>query len=247
MSLSLYHLSSAYDHFSDPIVKEFYIKALECKIDGFSSVYGDVNPIDSTEIICDHFMYCLPTNKGLEVISTFKVLTNRQAKRFNMSPPCFSLINTIKDSDQKRKLKGSLERYYLEKEKSGKDSCYMYAWTISKKYRNTPLGDEIKRLTLSTLRHYTVENNNCGATIVGMKKVKTDKMLESIGFEPLADNENIKIKHFLSPLYDNTQALLMSLNNWSPEFVKKSNKDLAFYENRIILGEVGPSRVKQVA
>ena len=246
MSLCLYQLSSPFDNFSDPVVKEFYVKALECKINGFSSVYGDVNPIDSTEIICDHFMFCLPTAKGLEVVSTFKILTNKQAERFNMSPPCFSLINTIKEDELKDGLTKSLKNYYLKNRAEGKDSCYMYAWTIIKDYRSTVLAKEIRKLTLSILRHYT-EENNCGATIVGMKKVKTDEMLMNIGFEPFIDSLNNKIGHFLSPLYDNSEALLMNLKEWSPQFVKDSNKDIEFYNKRIIVGEENRKHIKRAA
>lgn len=241
MPLCLYHLSSPIDDFSNPIVKEFYLKAVECKINGFSSVYGDVNPIDSTEIICDHFMFCLPTEKGLEVVSTFKVLKNSQAKRFKMTPPCFSLINTIECEIVRRQLTNSLENYYDKKE-----SCYMYAWTINKELRRSPLATEIRRLTLSVLRHYTVDES-CGATIVGMKKVKTDSMLQDIGFEPFLDTDGEKIGHFNSPLYDNSEALLLNLNTWDSKFVSESNKDKEFYDNRIKIGNNKKNSLKVAA
>jgi hypothetical protein len=242
MQLALYHLASPIDSFSDPVVKEFYIKAIECKLKGFSSVYGDVNPIDATEILCDHFMFCVPTTRGLEVISTFKVIKNSQIERFNMTPPCVSLINTIQCEDTRESLLNSINDYYKEKE-----SCYMYSWTISKEYRNTEMALEIRKRTLSVLRHYVLDNGNCGATIVGMSKVKTDLMLQSIGFEPFVDNEGKQIMHFKSPMYDNCDALLLKLNSWNEKFILESNKDKEFYDNRLIVGATKSSGLKKVA
>lgn len=237
MKLRLVELFNPFDNWQDEQVREMLKKLIGLKISGFNETYEDVLPMDQTDLVADHIIICVEDGVELKPISTFKVVRLSIANRFKFNLPCQNILESLNINNQ---AKEHLDYFYKLKkniELCEEDLFYPCSWTTLKEYRGKEeYALNVKWALLSNVYFYMNHFVITDSIVLGMKHIKTDEVLKSMGYEEILINEE-RLKHLKNPAFNNQEVLLLHMKNYSREFLDIKDRYIDLYENRIILGE----------
>ncbi len=232
------YLSCPYESWEKESVQRMFSEVVAIKKTGYSHNYQNILPIDSLDFISDHYIVWIEIDGQRHFISVMRGVSLRKLNHYNQQSPCNQLLNTISNvttiSEHLESLHIMLDRFKNIEEKV----TFFNGWTIKPEYRGK---DEVSQLLkLASVACISFVQEELGSNRIGlgsgMPHLKTDKILEEMGYSSWELN-NKPLPPLPSPAFNMKETIFMQGNSTPPEFLKKINFLKKVWDNREIIGE----------
>src|SRR5262245_53524272 len=165
---------------SDERVRNLFGELVALKLLGFGANYSaNVLPVDTTDFIGRHYLSCLDTDHGLQVVAGFRALDLERCRLFNLLFPAESLARAANAP-----LHAEAVTEFVEQDDA---VSYIGSWTIHPAVQRNPLlraalRDHFALGSILFHREVGLRRLILGATL----RFKVDRLLSSVGYRPLS-------------------------------------------------------------
>ena len=232
-NLKLVVLDSPYDAWEDPRTQYFFNKIVGLKLEGYKTKYAyGVLPLDTTDFVCIHHIFCKDTKSGLEPIMGYRSMPLSRCKLFRMTYPAMVLCQTSQAHDHEQAVKKILSDAESRKTEISHDS----SWTIKPEFRkDRVLVADLKGMFEGTNCLYHRDYQIPEITGSGSVRLKTDEYFLNWGYQRLRDEKNQELGIFNQATLLDEQIQLFHLKDFSARVLAEAERWISIWENRIIL------------
>ena len=227
-------LRCPYINMDNPKTRDLFSKMMYLKYKGYGNRHalGSL-PLDTTDYIADHPLICIRDNNGeLIPVCGSKVMTYETCQFFNLE---FAMESCFKKANKDVHLRKLFE-IIGEAKKNQKTLAYHGGYTIDPLIGAAPKEREmIRDFFIGITLLYFKENNISELLGLGVPHLKTDKFFYQWGYERVCvDHQDLDAfpLHFLCGV----DGVMMHLKQFSPEFLKLSEKYVFLLKNKTELG-----------
>lgn len=234
-------LDCPYDDFNRPETRQLFDQMVDVRIRGYQAAYGyGVLPLDGTDFIGTHVLFCEERAQSLRVVSTMKSVSYERCRRFNASFPAIGLALASKQEHQVR----YVEREIRDAESSGTDISYIAGWTIDPvwKHENRAEVPMLRDLYAMANVFWHMESGVRRILIGGNVRFKTDRFFERLGFEYGRDEEGSPLPSFGASFAFGEPVILLGLRSHSRFAEETAGRLRPLWEERLVLAQHEPRR-----
>ena len=182
--LRLVVLNKPYDSWNNPETGEIFVKMVSLKLQGYLSrhIYGSL-PVDTTDFIGTHILICSEADGSLRPISGFKIITDTCCRIHQLPFLARSLAQAAGATEHAR----LIDEIVCRSRGQSKDVSYLCSWTTQPEVRDDrDRSNLIKDIIASTIVNFHLDQGITDLIAAGVPRMKTNRFLTSVGFNPLA-------------------------------------------------------------
>jgi hypothetical protein len=231
--LKIVTLDCPYDTFDHQETQEFFSQMVRVRIRGYQGAYGyGVLPLDGTDFIGTHLLFCEEGDGGLNVISTMKSTSYSRCKAFNIPFPALGLAKSSQQEPQVR----YVERFMESADAGNHDVTYIGGWTIdpARKKNDTGIVSILRELYVAANVQLMREQPAVRAVLIGGNiRFKTDQFFNQMGFEYGIDENGNRLPAFGAQFAFGEPVTLLGLHTFSESALALGIKYQSQWDNRI--------------
>ena len=225
-------LDCPYDTWSSTDTQYLFGKIINLKLLGYKSVYTDgVLPIDTYDFISTHILICGDEDGKLKPLTGFKSVTLARCKRFNLPFPTSQLLS----GSNSPKHTEAVASVMKECDESGEGLTYDSSWTVHPEARKSrAVHHFLQELFIANAVNLHNESTPHKLLGAGVRRIRTDKFLERLGFTRLA-SAGQPLPTFKQASLVGTEVALILLENFSEFATNISKKYEDYWTNRVVI------------
>jgi len=243
-NLRIIVIDNPYDQMSEPLVQELLPRVFDLKIKGYRSRYDyGVLPLDTSDFIATHFVIAHPKGAVFQPILSYKMLTLKRAKLFNLP---FSPMVMMQQCGTEKHVQ-AVRQIITNAELKGRDVSYIGSLTIDPEYKSDKLLVQ-KLMDLFVVCHYfySLENNISEGLSGATVRFKMSRLVERIGYKPL-ELEGEALSPIVVPAISNEISQFYYLQSFSAESETISHFGKKYWKDAIYLGRGQDQKLKKSA
>ncbi len=225
-------LDCPYDSWSQPETRHLFSEIINLKLTGYKDVYTDgVLPFDTYDFVATHILVCREEGRAFKPLTGFKSITAARCNRFNLPFPTTQLLMSS-DSPRQTKAVASIMEDCNE---SGDVLAFDSSWTVHPEVKKSrSVHHLLQELFISNVVHLHTTSSKHRLLGAGVRRVRTDKFFERIGFTRLAEAGE-PLPTFRQASLQGEEVALIQLKSFSDFATGMAEKHQSFWNNRVTI------------
>lgn len=185
--LRLVTVDNPYRQLGRPHVQQLFVEMMARKAEGYGPPdYPEHTlPMDATEFVARHHLFCLDEPQALRVIGGYKTISLARCDLYGLTPPYVGLARTNGGARQAAALVDLCERGRA----AGRDLLFSAGLTIDRTLRrqHRALSAVLKECMAALMIDDSERGGRSPMIIGGTPRFRTDVLCQQIGYRPLRD------------------------------------------------------------
>lgn len=203
-------LLNPYENWHETKLQDFFCQMIELKRRGYGHNYDFCLPVDSCDLVGDHYLVWLEVAGKKKVVSGLRSICAKRLMEYKLESPIQNLLRTIATvTDISRHHQYFSNVYNAHKDDLSQIRFYN-AWTVLPEYRGRgEVSHLFKHAAIATIPLSQEEFNAPMMLGSAMPHLKTNEVLQKMGYQRWQDNEGI-LPGLPSPGYGMKETVFIS-------------------------------------
>lgn len=236
MKLTVVVIENAWENWSDPKVRDLFMKAIGLKQMGYGKEYpSSVISVDGTDFFASHHLVCKESESGdLVPLMGYRSVPFSRAKYFHYPFGGTALVRAANAPEHEASIANILEHAAWRRHEISYDS----SWTILPEIRrDRELTGKLQEImkAIHVLYHTTGGPQEVVAGAV--MKFKMDRYYHYWGYGEIQNNGR-KLPGLLHPFFEGAEIVVFHAQQFSTQAIADAERYRSMWEERIIVGTI---------